>query len=83
MLFEDAGIDETHPAARDLMTAGILQDLRTPGSMYGQNDNLALDTLDNIQLASAFLGNPDAGGFDQYGGIGNWLFNDWDGKMMW
>lgn len=83
VLFENAGTDARQPAARDLVTAGILQDLRTPGSVYGQNDNIALDTRDNIQLANAFLGNQDAGGFDQYGGIGNWLFNDWDGSMMW
>lgn len=67
------------------MTAGILQDLRTPGSLFAgsgrEMDSSALDTRDNIQLASAFLGNQD--GFDQYGGIGNWLFNDWDGTMMW
>lgn len=80
------GTDATQPATRDLMTAGILQDLRTPGSMFNgstrdMNDSSALDKGDNMQLASAFLGNQD--GFDQYSGIGNWLFNDWDGTMMW
>jgi len=82
------GTDASQPATRDLMTAGILQDLRTPGSVFNGggstrdlNDTSALDTRDNIQLASAFLGNQE--GFDQYGGIGNWLFNDWDGATMW
>ena len=78
--------DATQPATRDLMTAGILQDLRTPGSMFnGSTRDLteasAIDTRDNIQLASAFLGNQD--GFDQYSGIGHWLFNEWDGSIVW
>lgn len=85
VLFE--GGDASQPGTRDLMTAGILQDLRAPGAMFagssGMNGReMALDTRDNIQLASAFLGGAE-GGFDQYGGIGNWLFNDWDGTMMW
>jgi Fungal specific transcription factor domain len=73
------------PQTRDLMTAGILQDLRTPGSMYpdpapehAQPDTqTGMVTQPNLSLDASILDTAGVVNLDTYGGIGNWLFNDW------
>ncbi len=83
-----SGIDTQHSQTRDLMTAGILQDLRAPGSIFADNETNG-DQIPHMngQPALPFgIQNVAPGvSLDQYGGIGNWLFNmnDWDGGTMW
>jgi hypothetical protein len=71
----------TQQATRDLMTAGILQDLRTPGGIYTES-GVAVDGHAGMSLDAPLM---DIS-LDQYGGIGNWLFNDWEiqgGGTLW
>jgi hypothetical protein len=78
-----SGSNSLQPAARDLMTAGILQDLRTPGGLYPEQGQEQHNGNIDGQLDTALL---DAqASLDQYGGIGNWLFNDWEmqGGALW
>lgn len=82
------GMNTQHSQTRDLMTAGILQDLRTPGSLMADNDSNSDQMLQiNGQTTLPFGMQALAPGInlDQYGGIGNWLFNmgDWDNGTMW
>ena len=77
------GMNTQHSQTRDLMTAGILQDLRTPGSLVADNDSSSDQMLHmNGQSSLTFGMQTLTPGMsvDQYGGIGNWLFNmnDWD-----
>ena len=81
----------------DMMTAGILQDLRTPGGLSPAPDGRLvqpLGTFGDVQGMNANP-NPNAGVrveppvpeqdalMEQYGGIGNWLLADWDNGMPW
>ncbi|KAF2417643.1 hypothetical protein EJ08DRAFT_703357 [Tothia fuscella] len=80
------GNNTLQPATRDLMTAGILQDLRTPGALYPdqtQDPAGVLDGHGGTPLDPSLLNGQIT--LDQYGGIGNWLFNDWEiqGGALW
>jgi hypothetical protein len=73
------------PATRDLMTAGILQDLRTPGGVYVESGHEQAGSLDGQAGMSLDAPLMDIT-LDQYGGIGNWLFSDWEiqgGGSLW
>jgi len=69
---------------RDIMTAGILHDLRTPGGLYsdaGQDSGTVVDGTGSMGIDAQLL---DAQvSLDQYGGIGNWLFSDWENGTFW
>jgi hypothetical protein len=75
VLFVDES-SSAQPATRDLMTAGILQDLRTPGVIYAESGEQSggLEGQAGISLDAPLLDMS----LDQYGGIGNWLFSDWE-----
>ncbi|KAF2399460.1 hypothetical protein EJ06DRAFT_478378 [Trichodelitschia bisporula] len=67
-------------AARDLMTAGILQDLRTPGGLY--SEPIAGSAVEGTMPLEEHMLHPQLS-MDQYSGIGNWLFNDVDSGALW
>jgi hypothetical protein len=79
VLYHNSNTQQQPSAARDLLTAGILQDLRTPGGLYAespQEPGAAVDEASTIALGTQLLDGQVS--MDQYGGIGNWLFNDWE-----
>jgi len=79
VLYHHSSSQQAPEAARDIMTAGILQDLRTPGGLYsdsGQDNVNAVDGPGVMALDAQLVDGQIS--LDQYGGIGNWLFNDWE-----
>lgn len=58
---------------RDLMTAGILTDLYTETAQEGAETN----GVDDISFDAQLL--DPQWSLDPYRGVGNWLFNDWQG----
>lgn len=64
-------------STRDLMTAGILTDLYTETAHEGAETN----GVDDISFDAQLL--DPQWSLDPYRGVGNWLFNDWQGTSHW
>ena len=60
-------------STRDLMTAGILTDLYTETAQEGADTN----GVDDISFDAQLL--DPQWSLEPYRGVGNWLFNDWQG----
>lgn len=78
VLYHNSNTQHQPSAARDIMTAGILQELRTPGGLYAESpqESSGIDGSTAMGLDAQLLDGQVS--LDQYGGIGNWLFNDWE-----
>ncbi|TLD35417.1 hypothetical protein E2P81_ATG11536 [Venturia nashicola] len=78
VLYHNSDTQHQPSAARDIVTAGILQELRTPGGLYAESlqEGPGIDGSNTMGLDAQLLDGPVS--LDQYGGIGNWLFNDWE-----